>query len=81
MAVLLAGVEAVAIAVGSGGQWLAATVLAWLVIVLTVVSFCGGIVAVIRGYGRRWGIAAAALSLIANPLVLLWLFGALGGTR
>jgi hypothetical protein len=81
LAALLTGVEAIAIAVGSTGHWLTATALAWLVIVLTVVSFGGGLVAVIRDHGRRWGIAAAALSLIANPLVLVWLFGALGGGR
>ncbi|HAM26735.1 MAG TPA: hypothetical protein DCP11_08550 [Microbacteriaceae bacterium] len=78
--VVLVIVEAVAISIGAAGQWTAATVLAWCAISLTVVSFLGGLAAVIRARGRRWGVAAMVLSVLANPLVLVWLFRALGNS-
>jgi hypothetical protein len=77
-ALLLAVVEAIAIALGSDQHFVAATILAWFVIVLTVASFIAGLVAVVSGRGRRVGIAAMVLSVLANPLVLVWLLGALG---
>jgi hypothetical protein len=77
-ALLLAVVEAIAIALGSDQHFVAATILAWFVIVLTVASFIAGLVAVVSGRGRRVGIAAMVLSVLATPLVLVWLLGALG---
>lgn len=77
-ALLLAVVEAIAIALGSDQHFVAATILAWCVIVLTVASFIAGLVAVVSGRGRRGGIAAMVLSVLANPLVLVWLLGTVG---
>jgi hypothetical protein len=80
LAVLLVVLAATAVSIGSTGQWAAATVLAWAVIALTIVSFLGGLAAVILRRGRRWGAAAMVLSVLANPLVLVWLFRALGNS-
>ncbi|MET4780977.1 hypothetical protein [Glaciihabitans sp. UYNi722] len=79
-AVLVVVLEGVAIGVGSGRDWTAATALAWVVIVLTIVSFLAGLAAVILNVGRWWGVAAMALSVVGNPLVLVWLFAALDGS-
>ena len=79
LAILVVALEAIAIAIGSGGAWGAATVLAWFVIALLAVSIAVGLVAILTGNGRRWGIFAVALGLLANPLVLVWLFSLLRG--
>jgi hypothetical protein len=79
-AVLLVVLEGVAIGVGNNRDWGTATALAWVVIALTIVSFLGGLVAVILRLGRRWGIAAMALSVAGNPLVLVWLFALIGNS-
>ncbi len=77
LAAVLVAAEGVAIALASDRQWAIATVIAWSVIVLTVVSFFAGLAAVILKRGRRWGIAALVLSVVGNPLVLVWLFAPL----
>ena len=82
--------EVLAIAIGSGSAWAAATVIAWFVIGLQAVSFVLGLVAILSGRGRgrgrgsgrgrggglgwRFGLAAIVLSLLANPLLLVGLF-------
>ena len=72
--------EVLAIAIGSGSAWAAATVIAWFVIGLQAVSFVLGMVAILSGRGRgsglgwRFGLAAIVLSLLANPLLLVGLF-------
>ena len=71
--------EVLAIAIGSGGAWGAATALAWFVITLFVVSIALGSAAIVTGNGRRWGIGAVTVGLLANPLVLIWLFSLLRG--
>ena len=71
--------EVLAIAIGSGGAWSAATALAWFVITLFVVSIALGLAAIVTGNGRRWGIGAVTVGLLANPLVLVWLFSLLRG--
>ncbi|HEY0260269.1 MAG TPA: hypothetical protein VGC18_10510 [Lacisediminihabitans sp.] len=70
--------EGFAIGIASDGGWGQATVLAWLVIVLTAAAFFGGLVATVVGLGRGAGMAAMVLGLVGNPLVLIWLLGALG---
>jgi hypothetical protein len=79
LAILAVALEVLAIAIGSGGAWGAATVLAWFVIGLLAVSFVLGLVAILTGRGRRWGIGAVVLSLLGNPLVLVWLFSLFRG--
>lgn len=71
--------ETVALAVANGQHWFLATVLAWVVIVLTLASFSIGIIAMVRRSGRRFGTVAVVLSIGSNPLVLVSLFAALGG--
>ena len=77
-AVLLVGLEVVAIVLGSSGQWWLSTLVAWAVIVLTAASFVFALVAIVLGRGRAWAVAGAIVSVLANPLVQLWVLG-LGG--
>ena len=79
LAISVVLLEVLAIAIGSGGAWGAATALAWFVIALFVVSIALGLAAIVTGNGRRWGIGAVMVSLLANPLVLVWLFSLLRG--
>jgi hypothetical protein len=75
--------EVLAIAIGSGGAWGAATVIAWIVTGFQAVSFVLGVVAILSGRGRShgwgFGLAAIVLSLLANPLLLVWVFSLLRG--
>lgn len=71
--------EVIAIAIGSGGAWGAATALAWFIVALFAVSVALGVAAIVTGNGRRWGIGAVMVSLLGNPLVLVWLFALLRG--
>jgi hypothetical protein len=77
-AALFALLEIAAIIVGSGQHWATATVLGEAVIALTVVSFVAGLIAVVRGRGRRAGIAAVIVSVLANPLVQIAVLGLIG---
>jgi uncharacterized protein (DUF2062 family) len=43
-----------------------------------VLAFVLGVVAVLTRTGRRFGFAAAILSLVANPLTLVGIFSVLG---
>lgn len=79
VAIALVGLEVVAIVLGSSGQWWLSTALAWVVIVLTAASLVLALVAIVLGRGRAWGVAGAILSVLANPLVQLWVLG-LGGS-
>ncbi len=71
-AVLLTGVHALAIVLASNGHWLTATFLAWAVIVLSGLVFVVALIALIRGRARRSAGAALLVSLVSNPLVLIW---------
>jgi hypothetical protein len=77
-AVLFALVEIAAIVVGSAQHWDTATILGEAVIALTVVSFVAGLIAAIRDIGRRAGIAAMIVSVLANPLVQIAVLGLIG---
>ena len=78
LAIAFAALEALAIGVGSGGQWQAATVLAWFVMGLLAASFVLGMIAILTANGRRFGIAAVIVSVLAHPLLLVWLLRLLG---
>jgi len=54
----------------------AATVVAFTAVGATAASFALGLLAVILGRGRGWGLAAMAISLLSNPFVLVVGFGA-----
>lgn len=71
LAVLLVILEGVAVYLASFGQPVAATILSQVLVVVTVIPFALGLLAVIRNRKRGWGIAAMALSLFANPVILL----------
>ncbi len=73
LAVIMAVLHVIGVVVASGGDFESATVIAWVVIGLSVLAVVGGIVAVILRRGRGWGVAAIALAVIANPVVLLYL--------
>ncbi|MGK2936245.1 MAG: 1,4-dihydroxy-6-naphthoate synthase [Solirubrobacteraceae bacterium] len=75
VAVVTAVVHGVAVGVASGGDLSAGTVLAVVAICLSVLAVVGGLVALIGGFGRRWGVAAIVLGALANPVVLLALLG------
>jgi hypothetical protein len=69
-AAALGVVVAVAVAVAAEGDQAAGTGLAWVAIVGTALTFALGIGAVVLRRGRRWGIAAVILSVLANPWIL-----------
>ena len=78
-AAVIAGVlQAVAIVVATGGDYFVATVLGYLSIALAVLAVVGGAVAIVLRRGRRLGIAAVAVGVLANPFVLLSLFRLVG---
>lgn len=70
--------EIIAVVLASRGEYLAATVMAYALIILTVTSFLLGLIAVITGRGRRWGGAGMIVSVAANPLVAIAVLGFLG---
>lgn len=78
LAAVAAGLESWAIAIGSAGNWGAATVIAWFVIGFFALGFALGAVAVLARNGRGFGLAAVILSVSGNPLTLVWIFHLLG---
>ena len=78
-AALLTGVQSLAIGLASNGHWLTATFLAWGVIVLSGLVFVAALIALIRGRARRSAGAALLVSLVSNPLVLIWFLDLFSG--
>ena len=78
-AALFAVMHGAAVAAASAGDFATATVLAWTVIVGTIATLLLGAASVVLGRGRRWGVLAIALSVVANPLVLTRVLGFFGG--
>ena len=79
-AVVLLVTQGIAINLASTGSTAAATVIAQLLIGLTVIPFVLAVIALVRGPHRGWAIAAMIVSVIANPLLLrltLSFFGSL----
>jgi hypothetical protein len=62
--------DVLAISMASSGNWGLGTVLAQAMMVATLGSLVLAVVAAALGRGRRWAVAAAVLSVLANPLVL-----------
>lgn len=78
-AAAIAGVlQAVAIVVATGGDYFASTVLAYLSIGLAVLGVVVGVVAIVLHRGRRLGVVAVVVGVIANPFVLLTLLRLVG---
>lgn len=69
----------VAVATATDGGFAPATALAWTVLVGTIASLLLGVAAVLLRRGHRAGAFAIVISLLANPFVLMRLFGLLGG--
>jgi hypothetical protein len=59
-------------------NWERGTLLAWLAIGASVLAFVVGLAAVILRRGRRLGIVAMVVAVVANPWVLAQLLGAFG---
>ncbi|GAB3039425.1 hypothetical protein GCM10027052_19490 [Parafrigoribacterium mesophilum] len=62
--------DGIAIAAASSGNWSLGTSIAQAMMGATVVSLALAVVAAVLGRGRRFAIAAAIISVLANPLVL-----------
>ena len=79
LAVLVAAVSAfvtaAAVSVAAGGDFSTGTALSWSAIVGTAIAFVIGAAAVVLARGRRWGVVAMVVALLANPLVLRLLLG------
>ena len=60
----------VAVAAAAEGDQATGTALAWFAIVGTVFTFALGVAAIVLHRGRRWGVVAIILSLLANPWIL-----------
>lgn len=78
VAVGAAVLQGVAIGVATAGDYLAATVLAYLAITFSILAVGGAIVAIVLDRGRRLGIVALVAGVFANPVVLLAILSALG---
>lgn len=70
LVVVVVVLDAVAVGLAGSGSFAAATVVAWVAIVLSVLSVLGGILAIVLGRGRPVAIAAVILGILANPWLL-----------
>jgi len=75
LALLFAAVHGYAIVAATGGDYSIARTLATVAIVGTIITGLLGLVALLFGFGRRWGAVALVLSVLANPLALTRLLG------
>jgi len=71
LAVVTVVLHAWAIGSSTDGDFALGSGLGWAAIVVSGIAFLAGIVAIVLGCGRRFGIAAAVLALVANPYLLL----------
>jgi len=75
LAVGFAAVQGYAIVAATGGDFALARTLALVAIVGTIITGLLGAVALLFGFGRRWGAIALVLSVLANPLALTRILG------
>lgn len=68
--VLFIALEVTGIILALDSQYAAATLIGQIVTFGTALPFLLGLVAVITGWARGWGVLAVLLSVLANPLVL-----------
>lgn len=73
--------SAAGIVIATNGEYPVATALAYLAIGLSVVGIVAGVLAIVLDRGRRAGVGAAVLGLLANPYLLLVALEFLGGAR
>ncbi|MCU1580284.1 MAG: Naphthoate synthase [Rhodoglobus sp.] len=80
-AVLTAAALAAGVVMATAGDYRLATVVAYGAIGLSVLAVIGGVLAVILGWGRRWGVIAVIVGVVADPLVLLVVLRFVGGLQ
>jgi hypothetical protein len=78
LAILMVITWAVALACALGGMLDLGVGLSYSSILLSGIALLAGIVAVAGNWGRGWGSAAIAISVLLNPLVLLYVLGWIG---
>ena len=64
-------VTAAAVVTSSNGDFPVGTFLAYVAIGVSAVAVLVSLVAIVGGFGRRWGIGALVVGVLANPPVLL----------
>jgi hypothetical protein len=80
IAVLFAIADVVAIVLAVQRSWETATLIAQASNLGTAIAFIAGLFAIRHRPGRRLGIAAMVLAVIANPFILTHLLAFLGGS-
>ena len=81
LAALTAAGLAAGVVIATAGDYRLATIVAYGAIGLSVLAVVGGVLAVILGWGRRWGVIAVIVGVVANPLVLLVVLRFFGGLQ
>lgn len=81
VALVALALQITAITVATGGDYELGTLLGYLAVGVAVLAVLAGIAALILGRGRRTGIVAILLGIVANPLVLLALLRLAGGAQ
>jgi hypothetical protein len=80
-AVLTAVALAAGVVMATAGDYRLATVITYGAIGLSVLAVIGGVLAAILGWGRRWGVIAVIVGVVANPLVMLAALRFVGGLQ
>ncbi len=70
-----------AVVIATNGTYATSTALAFLAIALSIAGIVGGGVAIVLDRGRRLGVIAAVLGLLANPYLMLVGLEFLSGAR
>ena len=71
-------VHVVAVVVATGGGYVLASQLAIVAIVGTIITLVLGIGTFVLRAGRRWGLVAIVLSIVANPIALRYILDFFG---
>jgi len=71
-------VHVVAVIVATGGGYVLASQLAIVAIVGTIITLVLGIGTFVLRAGRRWGLVAIVLSIVANPIALRYILDFFG---
>ncbi len=80
LAVLMLVSTGAGIQVASAGNYTLSTGLAYLAIALSVFALLFGVIAIAKKWARGAGIVGSIVAVAGNPLVLLYVLNALGGS-
>ncbi|EAR24661.1 naphthoate synthase [marine actinobacterium PHSC20C1] len=69
----------VAMLVATGGDFPAGTILSYVTVSVSITAVITAVICLILGYQRRWAAFGLALSILANPIVLVAVFRFFGG--